>query len=171
MRARLVFPSGKNFQRLAKQQLFQQNFTVGNQAGQPTYKRPQGFGLSTLRSIATEDGRQSSAAFVPKAPSRHSGALARREGGRAGALQDADANFFIRVYPCLSVSIRGLTFLIFSAKQQPQAVHHHDDGAAFVADHADGQRDFSKHRKGHQHGDGAQRNHQVLPDDGPRAPA
>src|ERR1039458_5168729 len=51
-------------------------------------------------------------------------------------------------------------------KQQPQAVHHYDHGAAFVADHAEGQWDFPQHRKRHQHHDGAERDEKILPDDG-----
>jgi len=43
-----------------------------------------------------------------------------------------------------------------TAEKQSQTVHHHDDGAAFVTDHADRQWNFAQHRKRHQHNDRAE---------------
>ena len=65
--------------------------------------------------------------------------------------------------------IRDSSIPLVTAKKQSQTVHHHDDGAAFVADHADRQWNFAQHRKRHQHNDRAERNDKILPDDAPRA--
>ena len=51
------------------------------------------------------------------------------------------------------------------AEQQAQAVHHHDHRAAFVADHADGERNFAQQGEGDQHHHRPEGNDQVLADD------
>ena len=43
------------------------------------------------------------------------------------------------------------------SEQQPKTVHDHNDGAAFMANHADGQRNPAEQGEHHQHRDRARR--------------
>jgi len=52
--------------------------------------------------------------------------------------------------------IRNSSILVVAAEKQSQTVHHDDDRAAFVTDHADRQGNFPEHRKRHQHNDCAE---------------
>jgi hypothetical protein len=59
------------------------------------------------------------------------------------------------------------SFCRTSAKEQAQAVHDHNDRAAFMANHTNGERNFAEQGEGHQDDYGPQRNEKVLADDRP----
>src|SRR5208282_6117245 len=73
----------------------------------------------------------------------------------------------LKILWCLELGI--WSFASRAAKKQSQTVHHHDDGAAFVADHANRQRNSSQHCKRHQDNHRAEGNDKILADDAARA--
>src|SRR5687768_7245138 len=57
------------------------------------------------------------------------------------------------------------------SKQQAKAVQHYDDSAAFVTNDAESKWNFAQHRASDEHRDGAERDNEILANDGPRAAA
>src|SRR6185369_14200687 len=69
--------------------------------------------------------------------------------------------------PRCSAPLKRSALAAFMAEQEPQTIHYDNYGAALVSDDANGEWNPAEKGKTHEHGNGAQRNNEILPDDSP----